>query len=342
MRLRRRGPRLHPRGVAVLHPELHVVLDHLDLEDVAGGLEQLDEVAHRVLGVALRAAAVALRVVGDEQQPAGADVAHEVAGHAHRRVGEEVGPVQVRDAAREHHVEAALGERQVLLGVAENRPRHVQGSNSARMKYDPVLCAKCNSSRSQPWDRAYDRFIDWVFENERRVLSQRFINLHQVFGDDTSLSCSALYKYFVKAFGCRLADAGFQVPEHLAELLSKDHYETKLRLAFAVHKTLFALRPEYRQQLGLGDLIRIDSRSMGQMERYYFRLHNRWLITSFFYDIEVSPEYGAPWISDSACIYLGEIETATLDELIEAARKVDAPALAELEAMRNSGGIHIE
>jgi hypothetical protein len=136
------------------------------------------------------------------------------------------------------------------------------------MKYSSVLRAECNSSRSQPWDRAYDRFIDWAFANESRVLSQRFINLYEVFGDDASWSCPALYKYFVKAFGCRLADAGFAVPDHLVELLSKDYYQTKLRLAFAVHKTLFALRPEHRRQLGLGDLIRVDSRSMGQMERY--------------------------------------------------------------------------
>lgn len=185
------------------------------------------------------------------------------------------------------------GDDAILHFVGEAGPRLIQGPNSGRMKYGTVLCGDCNSSRSQPWDRAYDRFVDWIFENEQRVLSQRFINLCDVFGDEISTSSPALYKYFVKAFGCRLANAGLSVPQHLVELLSYDSYETKLRLAFAVHKTLFALRPEHRRQLGVGELIRVDSRSEGEMERYYFRLHHGWLITNFFHDLEVPAGFGA-------------------------------------------------
>ncbi len=229
----------------------------------------------------------------------------------------------------------------LLHFIDDQCPRAVQGPNSGRMKYGTVLCSNCNSDFSQPWDRAYEKLIDWVFKNERIVLAQRFINLHEVVANDAPTSCPDLYKYFVKAFGCRLADAGFDVPVHLVELLSQDSYQTKLRMAFSVHKTLFALRREYRQLLGLGGLVRLDSLSMGQLERYFFQLHNGWLITGFYYDIEVPPAVGAPWVSDSACIYLGETETATLDELIEAASTGNSSALAELEALRDSGGIRV-
>jgi hypothetical protein len=237
----------------------------------------------------------------------------------------------------------AFDDGDLLHAVEGQRCRELQGPNSSRLKYQPVLCGDCNSARSQPWDRAYEAFNSWVFEHQRTVLSRRFVNLYEVFGEEGVVeSCPNLYKYFVKAFGCRLASAGYAVPSHLVALMSQDHFLTKLRLTFAVYKAVFALPPELRQRAGLSDLLRLDSRSMGRMERYLFQLNVGWLVIGLHYDIEVPPGVGAPWTSDSACIYLGEIEGPTLDELIGCARCDNAPALAELEALRDSGGIRIE
>jgi hypothetical protein len=218
-----------------------------------------------------------------------------------------------------------------------------KGSKSKRVKYARVICDKCNSARSQPWDIAYETFIKYVFEHERLILGRRFINLYEVFGDDNAVeSCPALYKYFVKVFGCRLANDGFAVPPHLVTLLSESECVAKLRLGFAVHKTLFAISREHRGMLGMGPLIRPETTGTNQPERYYFDLRIGWLIVGMYYDIEVPPDVGAPWTSNSGCIYLGEIENSTLDELIEIARRSKAPGLAELEALRNSGGIKVE
>lgn len=219
----------------------------------------------------------------------------------------------------------------------------VRGPNAKRLKYRPVICVLCNSTRSQPWDRAYEVLERWIFENQPAVLERRFIDLYRVFdGDGAIASCPALYKYFVKAFGCRLADAGLAVPRHLVDLLNLDRFLTKLRLAFAVHKTMFAMSPEVRANyLAIGELVRLDSRSLGRMERYVWHLQVGWLRVGFYYDIDVPSGAGAPWTSDSACIYLGEIETSTLDELIEGARRDNAPVLPEWEALRQSGGIRV-
>lgn len=246
------------------------------------------------------------------------------------------------DLLREFGVDAFDGGD--LLHVIDGEStRKLQGPNSKRLKYEPVLCGDCNSARSQPWDKAYEAFIAWVFENQRTILSRRYINLYEVFGEEGAVeSCPNLYKYFVKAFGCRLASAGYAVPEHLVTLLSQDYFLTKLRLTFAVYKAMFALAPEFRQRAGLGGLVRMDSRSMGQMERYVFQLNVGWLVIGLHYDIDAPPGVGANWTSDSACIYLGEIEGPTLNELIECARRDNAPALPELEALRDSGGIRIE
>ena len=231
-----------------------------------------------------------------------------------------------------------------MLHFVNGLSSNVQGPGSKMLTYEPVICSDCNNDRSQPWDRAYEQFEKWLFENSSTILQRRFILLEDLFGHEYfSSACPSLYKYFVKSFGCCLASAGFSVPSDLVELLKQDYFLTKLRLAFAINKSTFALLPEDRDNnLGIGELIRLDSRSEGVMERYYWHIQIGWLRIWFFYDTEVPCGLGAPWTSDCACLYLGEFETASLEELIECARKDNAPALAHLEAIRDQGGISIE
>jgi len=197
-----------------------------------------------------------------------------------------------------------------VLHFVDGEYRKVLGPRAKTLTYDPLICSDCNNAKSQPWDAAYEQFEKWVFENAEIILQRRFILLEDVFGNDSySVSCPALYKYFVKAFGCRLSHTGFAVPADLVALLPQERFLTKLRLAFAVNKSLIAFAPEHRDIfLGIGDLIRIDSRSRGVMERYTWHMQIGWLRISFFYDVVVPCGLGAPWVSDCACLYLGEFK----------------------------------
>lgn len=231
-----------------------------------------------------------------------------------------------------------------LLHFKSGLCKNVQGPGAQILTYEPIICSNCNNNKSQSWDKAYELFEKWLFENSRSIFKRRFILLEEVFGTDNfSFYCPSLYKYFVKAFGCRLASTGFTVPIDLVELLSQEYFLTKLRLCFAINKSTFAMLPEDRDNfLGIGDLIRVDSHSKGVMERYTWFHNIGWLRVWFLYDLEIPCGLGAPWTSDSGCLYLGEFESASLDELIECARKDNAPALTRLEEIRNNGGIIIE
>jgi len=183
-----------------------------------------------------------------------------------------------------------------------------------------------------------------VFEHSREILRKRFILLEDVFGSENfSGACPNLYKYFVKAFGCRLAAVNMKVPHDLVPLLSQDSFLTKLRLAFAVNKTIFFMEAADRDNYpALGDLVRLDSRSMGTMERYTWHMQIGWLRVSFFYDMEVPCGMGSAWTSDSACIYLGEFESASIEQLIEDARhQGNEQFVSRLEALRDHGGPEI-
>ncbi|MFM9956870.1 MAG: hypothetical protein ACKVZJ_02240 [Phycisphaerales bacterium] len=246
------------------------------------------------------------------------------------------------DIVREFGTGAFTEDGGLVHCIDGYQPRVLQGPNSDFLKYVPVICRRCNSNRSQPWDKAYTDFLTWVFENRDLVFARRCVNLFEVFGErDAIHAATNLYKYFVKAFGCRLASAGHPVPEHLVALLSHRRFRTKLRLTFAIYKAVFALGSEFRQRACLSPLDISDDWGMEHFEQCFFRLNIGWLIIGWNYDIEAAREDGAPWSCDAPIISIGEIEGPTLDKLIAGARRSDAPALPDLEAMRNAGGIRI-
>ena len=230
-----------------------------------------------------------------------------------------------------------------MLHFKGKKSRNVPSPKSKIISYDPIICSTCNNKTSQPWDRAYEIFEKWIFQNSGLIFEKRFIPLELVYGEDQfSFQCPNLYKYFVKSFGCRLSSIDFPVPKALVELLPQEYFQTKLRLCFSINKTTFAMLPEDRDNfIGVGDLIRVDSKSKGLMERYSWYINLGWLRIWFLFDLEIPCGLGAPWTSDSACLYLGEFETATLDDLIENARKDNAPILSHLEKIKKNGGLKI-
>jgi len=227
---------------------------------------------------------------------------------------------------------------------AGNNGRNVPSANSKIIKYKPIICSKCNNALSQPWDKAYEIFEKWIFENSKIIFKNRFIPLELVYGTDGfSYQCPNLYKYFVKAFGCRLASSGIPVPKDLVKLLTKEYFVTNLRLCFAINESTFAMKPEDRDNfLGVGDITRIDSKSKGAMNRYSWYINLGWLRVWFFYDYNVPCGLGSPWTSDSDCLYLGVFQSASLDELIKIARKDNTPILDRLEQIKKNGGFKIE
>src|SRR5690242_21431382 len=56
---------------------------------------------------------------------------------------------------------------------------HVQGPRSVAIKYEPSLCHRCNTARTQILDKTYDQLIDWVLANEVLVLRKRSIDFEE-------------------------------------------------------------------------------------------------------------------------------------------------------------------
>ena len=57
-----------------------------------------------------------------------------------------------------------VGKR-ILLTEQNGKEIQLQGPNSTKLKFEKVMCEKCNNTTSQPFDRAYDKFISYVLNN---------------------------------------------------------------------------------------------------------------------------------------------------------------------------------
>lgn len=122
------------------------------------------------------------------------------------------------DVSQEHKhkktlLKRRLAESELDLVTPNARPHRIQGPNSRAVKFSRIFCRHCNNARSQPFDRAYDKFVDHLDANRVSVSRKGLIDWRDVYGDDWSEGAQALGRYFVKNFGCWMAHGGFEPPQ---------------------------------------------------------------------------------------------------------------------------------
>jgi hypothetical protein len=110
------------------------------------------------------------------------------------------------DLVREHGQAPYTGPA-TLVRLTSEGSWDMRSSKSGPLKFQKSLCASCNNTRSQPFDAAYDEFIQWLLAHEENVFAQRQVDLVEVFGSDWETRALDLYRYFLKHVGCRIADS---------------------------------------------------------------------------------------------------------------------------------------
>lgn len=115
----------------------------------------------------------------------------------------------------------AGSESYPLLWVHEDgTSRAVQGPDSDALKFEKSLCQSCNNARSQPFDRAYDRWIEYLNANYDKIIESRVVDLRDIEEGAGSEFRLDLAKYFAKHIGCRVADKAGRVPASLIAFLN--------------------------------------------------------------------------------------------------------------------------
>lgn len=73
------------------------------------------------------------------------------------------------------------------------------------------MCANCNNSRSQLYDRAYTDFIDYVLANTWRFEKEPFLRWAEIYVQKP-YDQRHLARYFIKNFACRAVEQGVVIP----------------------------------------------------------------------------------------------------------------------------------
>jgi hypothetical protein len=224
-----------------------------------------------------------------------------------------------------------------LVLIKSGKEIPIQGPNSKHVKYGKSLCCKCNNEFTQPFDKAYEQFINYIRDNKNTILNKRFIDFNDVYGNNFEAYQRDLFKYFVKSFGCRLIDAGYPVPKDLQALLFKKSFLTRLTINFAVDEDLLLLK-EISKTVGKGDLLARPRESQSPNSKlskalewiktitkppiYEWSEFFEWMIVSFWYNAIPDGKLGSFWIANSQFIYFGSYTRFSEEEREELIEKV--------------------
>jgi hypothetical protein len=116
----------------------------------------------------------------------------------------------------------------------------VAGPKAGVVKFKDVFCPHCNNARSQPFDCAYDRLVEWFAENEDAVEASGALPLEEVDRDWPEL-VEGVCRYFVKHVGCRIADRDYEVPSSFAAYLDGGDFPPGLVLSFELDAVFGAI-----------------------------------------------------------------------------------------------------
>ena len=209
-----------------------------------------------------------------------------------------------------------VGEDELCL-VTEQGQKIIQSADSKYLKFD-VLCQTCNTTKTQPFDKAYEKFIIYINTNEKDILHKRFIDFSIVYGKNWEEEQVNLYKYLVKSFGCRLARFNHPIPQDMIDLLDKKIFQTALRITFAVNEDMVTIGQIDKSIRGLGNGdIGVNQSYIDGTNRVLFYTYSEvydWLHIYYWYDYQPDGNLGSTWIADNQFIYFGSFFSSLNDK----------------------------
>lgn len=108
----------------------------------------------------------------------------------------------------------------VIRGDGGSRWERIQGPDDRNNVYSKMLCCVCNNAGTSGFDRAYQKFSDWVLATAPILHGKEAIDFVEIYGDHYVEGTRNLLLYFAKSLGCRIADAGIEPPKRLQRLLT--------------------------------------------------------------------------------------------------------------------------
>ncbi|HED38434.1 MAG TPA: hypothetical protein ENI76_09370 [Ignavibacteria bacterium] len=172
----------------------------------------------------------------------------------------------------------------------------IQGPKSDALKYEHNLCQSCNGAKTQPFDRAYEAFMNHIKDNFDEIKSSKIINCSNIYGNKNRKSHQEhLFKYFIKSLGCRIDSIGHTVPKVFVNAMNGHNYGKLLKVTFQLNQNFEPAVGEYAFH---GD---IDANK--EPLNYFWGQYAGWVSVYYACNRNMPNELGTTWYGKSKSIH---------------------------------------
>ncbi|WP_236970968.1 hypothetical protein [Membranihabitans marinus] len=102
----------------------------------------------------------------------------------------------------------------------ERKGKFLQSSSSTHAKFRRCLCIDCNGRKSQNADKAYQKLIEYYYDNQIKLIKDGEISLRSIFSNEWEEGIRNVHRYIAKHIGCRIAELGFLPSKNLIDFLN--------------------------------------------------------------------------------------------------------------------------
>lgn len=88
----------------------------------------------------------------------------------------------------------------------------INSLDSDRFKSRAMICQHCNTTRTQPFDQAWEQLSAYLQENTNHLRLRNSLLLHKVFPGRTKKAMLDVHLFFVKIFGCLIIEHNIPIP----------------------------------------------------------------------------------------------------------------------------------
>ena len=159
------------------------------------------------------------------------------------------------------------------------------------------LCQKCNNERSQPFDNAYDQFIQSVECETASIVASKRISFSSIFGSEWKSGRENVIRYYVKHIGCRLAEGGVLVDPRVQSYLSGTSQLACIEMAFEIRDDIVAMEAKLigeelqEGSVWIGPGMADHHLPTNTFSRFWSHVGYRWLRMTYEYDDSFTSQF---------------------------------------------------
>lgn len=94
----------------------------------------------------------------------------------------------------------------IYTHTKERKNIPIRSLKSDRLKSDALICDRCNSALTQPYDRAWEKLSTHLNTNWLQLQKKQKVDLSKVFPESRQKSLLNVHLFFLKLFGCMVVE----------------------------------------------------------------------------------------------------------------------------------------